>query len=497
MPNLADLRISTRLAAGFLTLLVLTTAIGGMGVRGASELTEIIGRLHDGPYIVVDSMARARVSFRNMRLLSRDLVLNDSPELLAKTEAAIEQSGKDYLAAIEIAKRAFEGDRGKFDEAVATYYGYRAVLAAIADASHKGDRQTALVLLRGKAAEIEKLYGRQYGAIGRDSAATADAFMADAKATSRQVAWLGVGLLLASLLVGGLASFLISRSITRPIAALRHCMEALTHGDLSAEVPGTDRRDEVGDMAQALQIFKENSIQLRAKHEELIQAAKLAALGQMSAGMAHEINQPLAALRGYAENAVTLLDLGRDGVARENLRAITDLVDRMARITGELRQFARKSSGQLEPVAVADAIERSLDLLSGALRADQVALGWSPPPADLKVLADSVRLQQVMINLLRNAHDAVRESPERRLSVQVSSTEEAVSIAVCDSGPGIPAEALAQIFDPFYSTKPAGEGLGLGLSISESIVREFSGQLTAANHPEGGAIFMVTLRRAA
>ena len=497
MAPLADLRISTRLSAGFLTLLVLTIAIGGMGIRGASELTEIIVRFHDSPYVVVDSMAKARVSFRNMRLLSRDLVLADNPQFLAKTEAGIEQSGKDYLAAIEVAKQAFEGDRGKFDEALTTYSLYRATLAEIAEASRAGDRPAALALLRGRAADIEKLYGRQYGAIGRDSANTADAFMADAKATSHQVAWLGVGLLLASVLVGGLASFLISRSITRPIAALRQCMEALTHGDLTAAVPGTKRKDEIGDMAQALRIFKENSIELRTKQEELVQAAKLAALGQMSAGMAHEINQPLSALRGYAENAVTLLNLGRDSVAKENLRAITNLVDRMARITGQLRQFARKSAGALEPVAVAEAIERSLDLLAGALREGGIELGWMPPSSDLKVLADSVRLQQVMINLLRNAQDAMQGCADRRLAVSVSATEDAVNIAVEDSGPGIPAEALGQIFDPFYSTKAAGEGLGLGLSISESIVREFAGQLTAANRPEGGAIFLVTLRRAA
>ncbi|HLN23024.1 MAG TPA: ATP-binding protein, partial [Patescibacteria group bacterium] len=238
-------------------------------------------------------------------------------------------------------------------------------------------------------------------------------------------------------------------------------------------------------------------VELKAKQDELVQAAKLAALGQMSAGMAHEINQPLTALRAYADNAVTLLGLGRAELVRDNLGEIVDLTDRMARITGQLKMFARKSSGRAEQVSVCDAVEGALALLAGRMRAEDVQLDWTPPAASLRVWGEEVRVQQVLINLFRNALDAMRDSAARRLTVAVETTAgDGVALCVRDSGPGIAAEASGQLFDPFFTTKPAGEGLGLGLSISEGIARAMGGQLTAANAPDGGAAFTLTLRRA-
>jgi two-component system, NtrC family, C4-dicarboxylate transport sensor histidine kinase DctB len=235
--------------------------------------------------------------------------------------------------------------------------------------------------------------------------------------------------------------------------------------------------------------------ELVAKQDELVQAAKLAALGQMSAGMAHEINQPLAAIRTYAENAVTLLGMGRSEMARDNLGEIAALTERMARITGQLKQFARKSARRSEPVSLSGVVAAALALLAGRLRAEKVEVAWAPPPADLQVWGEDVRLQQVLVNLFGNAADAMVEAKERRLSISAVATAATVALDIRDTGPGLTAETMASLFDPFFTTKPAGEGLGLGLSISEGIVRELGGRLTAANHPDGGAVFTVTLRR--
>jgi len=239
----------------------------------------------------------------------------------------------------------------------------------------------------------------------------------------------------------------------------------------------------------------ERTAELIEKQAELVQAAKLAALGQMSAGMVHELNQPLAALRSYADNAVTFLKMNRPEGARENLQEIADLTERMARITGQLKQFARKSKGLAEPVPVADMVEASLALMGSRLRSEGVKLVWVPPPASLKVWGDDVRLQQVLVNLLRNALDAMKSAPIRRLEIGVDEQGAEVHLWVADSGTGILPEEQGQLFDPFFTTKPAGEGLGLGLSISEGIVRDLGGSLAAANRPEGGAKFIMTLRR--
>lgn len=239
----------------------------------------------------------------------------------------------------------------------------------------------------------------------------------------------------------------------------------------------------------------ERTRELREQQEELVQAAKLAALGQMSAGMAHEVNQPLAALRGYADNAAAFLDRGRAERVRDNLREIVDLTERIAGITGQLKQFARKSSGNPVPVGVAAMVGGGLTLLQGRLRGEGVDLTWTPPADDLRVWGDEVRLQQVLVNLICNALDAMRGTATRRLTLAVVADEAAVTIGVRDSGPGIPENTLSRLFEPFFTTKPTGEGLGLGLCISERILRDLGGGLTGANHPEGGAVFTVTLRR--
>lgn len=235
--------------------------------------------------------------------------------------------------------------------------------------------------------------------------------------------------------------------------------------------------------------------ELKAKQDELVQAAKLAALGQMSAGITHEINQPLAAIRSYADNGVKLLDLARLDDVRSNLAEIAGLTNRLARITGQLKQFARKASGRAEPVSIQRAVADSLALMTGRFREAGVSPEWEPPPEDLWVCAEDVRLQQVLINLFRNALDAMRSVDERRLEIGIGTAGDAILLTVRDTGAGIPEEALPQLFDPFFTTKPAGEGLGLGLSISGGIIRAMGGQLTAANHPQGGAIFTVLLKR--
>ncbi|AWJ87631.1 sensor histidine kinase (plasmid) [Azospirillum sp. TSH58] len=235
--------------------------------------------------------------------------------------------------------------------------------------------------------------------------------------------------------------------------------------------------------------------ELRATENELTQAAKLAALGQMSAAMAHEINQPLAAIRSFADNAVVLLERGRPDAVRDNLAEIADLTDRMAAITRSLKGFARRASGTLGAVSAAAAVGQALALLEARLRRDSVTVDTDLPPGPLLVTGEDVRLQQVLVNLIGNAADAMRASPRRHVRIALAEEGEEAVLTVRDSGPGIAEADLPRIFVPFFTTKEAGDGLGLGLSISHGIVEDFGGSLTAANHPEGGALFTIRLKR--
>jgi two-component system C4-dicarboxylate transport sensor histidine kinase DctB len=238
--------------------------------------------------------------------------------------------------------------------------------------------------------------------------------------------------------------------------------------------------------------------QLHRTQNELYQAGKMAVLGQMSASITHELNQPLTALRTMSDNAVLLFERGRMAEARENLVKISQIVARMGSITGKLKGFARKSNAELRPVSVHTAISNALVLVERRMQLDKVAFTLDIGQADLYALCDSNRLEQVLLNLMTNALDALATLPRgapRTLSVGAAETAQAVVIRVTDDGPGLSDEARERLFQPFFTTKPQGEGLGLGLAISEQIVRDFGGTLRA-EPTEGGAAFVIELKPA-
>ncbi|MES9877811.1 MAG: ATP-binding protein [Candidatus Sedimenticola sp. PURPLELP] len=232
---------------------------------------------------------------------------------------------------------------------------------------------------------------------------------------------------------------------------------------------------------------------LRQAQDELIQAAKMAVLGQMSTGISHELNQPLAAIRSYADNARALLDHGRKEDACWNLTQISELTERMATISSQLKVFSRKTKGQLVSVSLTAAIDHSLRILASRIKESQAEIIQHIPENELFVMADMVQLEQVLINLIGNALQAVEQQDERRVELEAISYDEEVVITIRDTGSGIAPDHLPRIFDPFFTTKDEGSGLGLGLSISHRIVESMSGELLANNHMDGGAIFTLSM----
>lgn len=236
---------------------------------------------------------------------------------------------------------------------------------------------------------------------------------------------------------------------------------------------------------------------LRAAQNELVQAGKLAVIGQLSTGVAHELNQPLTALRTLSGNSVRFLERGDLTTVRVNLERIAQLADRMGRITGELRAFARKSTGEPQPVPLRAALANALAVLEPHIQQTgaQVLLDLAEP--EPVAWCDGNRLEQVLVNLINNALDAMAGSTALRVEIrceQLATAEgEQVHVQVRDLGPGLTDEALAHLFEPFFTTKSSGDGLGLGLALSAGIVRESGGTLTGANHPDGGAVFHLAL----
>ena len=237
-------------------------------------------------------------------------------------------------------------------------------------------------------------------------------------------------------------------------------------------------------------------LELRKTQADLIQAGKLAGLGQMSAALSHELNQPLAAAKTYADSAAMLIDLERVPEARDNVRRISGLIDRMASISRHLRNFARKPNEKLGSVALDAVIADTLEIVSARLKTADADLLIELGKDAALVNAGFVRLQQVLVNIITNAADAVEGLDDRRIHVLAERQDDKIILTIRDHGQGVPAAITERIFDPFYTTKGVGKGLGLGLSISYNIVKDFGGSLSVANHPDGGAVFRIELEAA-
>ncbi|MCD2172503.1 sensor histidine kinase [Rhizobium sp. C4] len=232
---------------------------------------------------------------------------------------------------------------------------------------------------------------------------------------------------------------------------------------------------------------------LKGVQQELVAANRLAILGQVAAGVAHEINQPLATIRAYAENAQTFLERQKIDTARENVGLIVDLTQRIATITDELRAFARKGRGAPEPVPLRNVLEGAVVLLKTRFAGRIEAIVIDLPAEDFNVLGNRIRLEQVFINLFQNALEALQDRADARVEVTVEKTMTGVTVHVADNGPGIPPEIRDVLFTPFNTSKE--QGLGLGLVISKEILADYGGAISVESD-ETGTRFAVGLKGA-
>ncbi|MCG3267651.1 ATP-binding protein [Yoonia sp. I 8.24] len=231
---------------------------------------------------------------------------------------------------------------------------------------------------------------------------------------------------------------------------------------------------------------------LQVAEQTIAQSSKLAALGEMSAAVSHELNQPLAAMKTYLAGARLLLERERPEEAMSSFQRIDDLIERMGAITRQLKSYARKGDDAFEPMDIRAAVSTGLAMMEPQLKIRDVNIIRSLPNEPVMVLGDRLRLEQVIVNLLRNALDATKGASNPTVEILLVSGN-TISLQIRDNGEGI--EDLNALFEPFYTTKQPGDGTGLGLAISSGIVTELGGRLTARNAADGGAIFEVQLPR--
>jgi len=229
---------------------------------------------------------------------------------------------------------------------------------------------------------------------------------------------------------------------------------------------------------------------LAVAEQTLAQSSKLAALGEMSAAVSHELNQPLAAMKTYLAGARLLLRRNRPEEALSSFGRIDDLIERMGAITRQLKSYARKGSETFSPVNMGDALASSLSMMEPQLRQRHVRITRILPEDPVLVMGDRMRIEQVMVNLLRNAIDATKSVSDPEIEIILAAGETA-TLTVRDNGDGV--EDFDALFEPFYTTKQPGDGVGLGLAISSGIVNDLGGRLTARNGQAGGAVFEMQL----
>jgi C4-dicarboxylate-specific signal transduction histidine kinase len=237
--------------------------------------------------------------------------------------------------------------------------------------------------------------------------------------------------------------------------------------------------------------------ELRDKQEQLVQAGKLATLGELTTGIAHELNNPLNNIGLFVGNVIDQLELGveeadKATIVHELERAL-EQVRKATEIISHLRTFGRAASVNLERVAVDDVIERSLSLMNEQLRLRQIVVELELAASDAVVRGNPIQLEQVFVNLLANARDALADAPSRIIRVASSVGSDLVSVSLADTGPGIPPDLQQRIFDPFFTTKEVGAGTGLGLSITYAIIKEHGGMISVESPPGEGASFLVEL----
>lgn len=281
----------------------------------------------------------------------------------------------------------------------------------------------------------------------------------------------------------------------RQAAALKLAEAADARDELERRVTErTDALSRARDLLQAEIGEHRNTTQaLQGVQQELVAANRLAILGQVAAGVAHEINQPVATIRAYADNARTFLERGKTGSATANLELIAALTERIGSITDELRAFARKGRSAPEPVALRAAVEGAVLLLRSRFAGRMEALTIDLPAEEIRVTGNRIRLEQVFINLFQNALEALEDGPDALVRVAAERQGEQVFVRVSDNGPGIDAEILGALFTPFNTSKE--RGLGLGLVISKEILADYGAAIEVESSP-AGTTFTLCLRSA-
>ncbi|MDC7785070.1 ATP-binding protein [Rhodoplanes sp. TEM] len=534
--------IRARLIAAMALSLLLLVAVGLFSLQALATVDRATKDLYARWLPAVHALSEIKYVMASHRLRFIRAIL--TPEL--EDRAVVFDSAERRRDDVAALSRAFATgltdpvETRRFADAMAAWDAYLDEERRIRDGLSGRSAAEISALVNGPS---RLAFDAVYAAINRAIAfynTGADRSGAEAVATFSRAMRLNLTLFFFALVLMAVFVVLVVRSIGRPIERITETMRRLADGDRTVSVAGLEGTNEIGRMAAAVDVFRNYLIerdaarealerayenlegkvearsselrianaalhaeveerdkanrQLKSMQEELIRTENLAVIGQLSAGIAHELAQPLAALATLSENAVRFLDLGDEATVRGNLDRIVRMVDRMGILTSRLRSFARRTGAEREVIDLGRSVENALALLGHRHDREHMRIVLDPSQTPVFVHANAVRVEQILVNLISNAFDATRGVADAVAVIAWTASGAQAVLTVTDNGPGFAPDILTRIFEPFFTTKTkSGGGLGLGLAISADIARIYGGSLTAAEAPQGGAVFTLAL----
>jgi phosphoglycerate-specific signal transduction histidine kinase len=539
---LANISVRTRLIVAMALSLLLLAAVGLSSLAALRTVDQATRDLYGRwlPSVQALSEMKYRMASHRLRFI-RAMLTPDAAERRQIFATADERSDDIAGRADAFRARLKDADEAAGFTAVTTAWTrYLEEERAIRDSFDQADPVERAYRVNGPSRHA---FDTVYAAVDADIAfynKGADRSGAEAVVTFDRAMRLNLTLFVVALVLMVGFVIIVIRSISRPIERITETMHRLAEGDRTARA--ADRlagSNEIGRMAAAVEVFRNYLIErdtaraaleqanedleekvearnaelieanrhlqaeieeriraaetLKSMQEELVRTENLAVMGQLSAGIAHELNQPLAALSTISDNARRLMELGRVDLLDENLERISKLVERMGVLTARLRSFARRTGAERENVEIGASVDNALALIGHRLSGDALRVVLEPPAEPLWVRANAIRIEQILVNLIGNALDATRDAAEPSAIIAWGVVDGRAVLTVRDNGAGMSEETLARIFEPLFTTKKNGGGLGLGLAISADIARVFGGTLTATSAPGHGAVFTLSL----
>ena len=503
---MARFGIGMRLGVGFGVGVLFTMIVGTVGMYSNKALNSFTDDLYDHPYVVTNALRAANGDIIETRGVVKDLVTLTDTRQLPPLISQVVIHDRDAQARFAIIKERYLGPPEDVDHVIKDFADLQDIRQTIIARAQAGDFAAARVLSRDAAApkyatlraDMDKIM-----AFAEDKAAS---FRGEAFRLRDRIHALTLMTLIGAVAVGFASALLTIRSITRPLRALQRSMAALSAGDLGVAIPGIPRRDEIGRMASAVQVFKDGLVHAGKLEQALRQAQKMEAIGQLTGGIAHDFNNLLQVI--VADIELSLLQVEDGSAVAAYLRDALSEVERGAKLTGHLLAFARRQPLSPKPLRIDRLVADTASMLRRTL-GERVEIEVVNGGGLWTALIDANQLQNAILNLAVNARDAMPDGG--KLTFELANTAldatyaaqhievtagQYVMLAITDTGHGMTDEVLHRAFEPFFTTKPEGAGTGLGLSMVFGFVKQSGGHIKIYSEVGLGTTIKLYLPRA-